>query len=135
MNNNISNRNKSTSIRGGVIIAIGLILTFSFFKPATDYTPGIFNMLVFFGPCLLISGLVIFIRGYFFNKSAFSKQTVRWCGLIMLLLGGFPWLYTPLIISDRGMEGSGMLGTILFIVLGIPGILAIIASIFIKQSE
>lgn len=66
----------------------------------------------------------------FGGKRGLSRSTVRWCGFVLLLFGGFPWFYTPLIIPDRGMEGSGMLGTILFIIVGIPGAAAVLFSFF-----
>ena len=47
-------------------------------------------------------------------------------GLILLAVGGFPWLYTPLFFGDRPPttnEGSGMLGTLIFLFVGLPGLL------------
>ena len=39
---------------------------------------------------------------------------------------GFPWAYTPLFFRYQGIydngQGSGMLGTLIFLVLGLPGL-------------
>ncbi len=46
-------------------------------------------------------------------------------GLALLALGGFPWLYTPLFFGRMPPatdEGSGMLGTLLFLFAGLPGL-------------
>jgi len=123
----------SSTLAGIVIVGIGLILTWMFFCPDSDYQPSVFNMLILFGPAGLISGCVVSFRGFVWGKRGLSRSTVRSCGLFLILFGGFPWLYTPMIIQDNGMEGSGMLGTILFIVVGLPGIAALLLSFFLSD--
>jgi len=40
----------------------------------------------------------------------------------MLLIGGFPWAYTPLLFGFDNKQTWGMLVTIIFLVLGLPGL-------------
>ena len=40
----------------------------------------------------------------------------------MLLIGGFPWAYTPFFFGPDGEEAWGMLGTIIFLLVGLPGV-------------
>ena len=123
----------SSKVAGSIFAGVGFILIRHFLKPEGGYHTSGLNLLVFLGPASLICGCVVFIRGIIWGKRGFSQGTVRWCGWIMVVIGGFPWIYTPLIIPDRGMEGSGMLGTILFITVGVPGIAAIILSFFLTD--
>jgi len=43
-------------------------------------------------------------------------------GLTLLLIGGFPWAYTPLFFRHDNGQGSGMIGTIIFLFVGLPGL-------------
>ena len=62
--------------------------------------------------------------------SRVSRLAVRNIGLVMLVMGIFPWVSTPLLIRDRGMEGSGMMGTLIFIFVGVPGIIWTLIGVF-----
>ena len=74
-------------------------------------------------PTMLVAGLVIAARGLIFNAPALSRRNVLYTGLLMLLLGACPWVYTDLLIGDRpGNEGAGMLGMLLFLFVGVPGL-------------
>ncbi len=58
------------------------------------------------------------------NKELPAKILLAF-GLILLAIGGFPWLYTPLFFGKMPLatdEGSGMLGTVLFLSVGLPGL-------------
>ncbi len=78
--------------------------------------PG-FGWITILVPGMIVSGIVIIVRGLVWKASAFSSRTVFLCGLFMLIPGAFPWFYT-----GRG-EGGGMLGTLLFVSLGVPGLI------------
>ncbi len=102
----------------GVVLALAL-------RSLVPGHPG--SRLVLLGwsaPAAFIVGVVVFVRGLAWSAAVISVQNILFSGLLMLVVGGFPWAYTPLIIGDGGMEGSGMLGTLIFIFIGIPGILA-----------
>ena len=86
-------------------------------------------------PALFVVGFVVFVRGLVSGAPIVSRRTVLVSGLLMLVTGGFPWAYTALIIRDRGMEGSGMLGTLIFITVGIPGILATVLGCILRGWE
>ena len=50
-------------------------------------------------------------------------------GLLFVAVGCFPWVYTPELTGDRrpGGEGAGLMGTIIFLFVGIPGLLLTLA--------
>ncbi len=60
-------------------------------------------------------------------------------GLIFLAVGGFPWVYTPTLTGDLrpGGEGAGLMGTIIFLFVGIPGLLLTMAGCrrFLKRKD
>lgn len=44
-------------------------------------------------------------------------------GVLLCLVGLFPWAYTPALMGDRpDGEGAGMMGTMIFIYVGLPGL-------------
>ena len=59
------------------------------------------------------------------------------CALLLVLVGGFPWAYTPWLLGERpGSEGAGMFGTLIFIMVGVPGLaLTVIAFIARKMTD
>ncbi len=122
------------AIIGLILIISGVLLIYYvFFRTSIDDVSLIFTRLSYLSPMLCIMGIVIFIRGIFWGAPAFSGRTVLYTGLLMLLLGVFPWAYTPLIIRDRGMEGSGMLGMLIFLFVGIPGLILTIIGFIIRD--
>ena len=57
-------------------------------------------------------------------------------GLCMLLVGGFPWIYTPALMHDHSSgEASGMIGTLIFMFIGLPGLVitVVAAALLIGQ--
>lgn len=84
-------------------------------------------VLCLFGPLLLAARAIIVERP--------SASGVRRMGLVMLAVGGYPWAYTPFLVGGRpGNEGAGMLGTSIFVFVGLPGIALIILSPLIGRS-
>ena len=74
-------------------------------------------------PLLLAVGLVVLARGLLPQVPLWRDAPVLCTGLVLLLIGGFPWAYTPYLTGDRsGGEAAGMLGTVLFIFAGLPGL-------------
>jgi hypothetical protein len=51
-----------------------------------------------------------------------SHRWVLKIGLILLLVGGYPWIYTPFSFGHDNEEAWGMLGTIIFLLVGMPGV-------------
>jgi hypothetical protein len=73
-------------------------------------------------PVLTLYGLVASARGLLFDTPLFSKRTIIYTALLMLLVGVFPWAYTGRIVGGSpGNEGAGMLGTLIFLFVGVPG--------------
>jgi hypothetical protein len=119
---------------GWALIGLGLILTYNLLHQKSDRIPlFLLDALIFFGPAFLIAGTVLVLRRGAWNRRIFSRGFFLQVGLIMLILGGFPWIYTPLIIRDGGMEGSGMLGTIIFILVGLPGLIVTVLSLLMRD--
>ena len=59
-------------------------------------------------------------------------------GLCMLLVGGFPWIYTPALMHDRpNGEAAGMIGTLIFMFIGLPGLVitVVAACLLIGQRQ
>ena len=75
-----------------------------------------------FGPTLLAMGVAAVLHEALPEYGRLVGVLCFVMGLIMLILGVFPWAYTPWIIQDGGMEGSGMLGTLIFILAAPPGL-------------
>ena len=120
----IGRQRRIAAIIGLVLIGLGIIIAFSLLhgvEQATARPRG--DWLLLGVPAMIVCGAVILVRGLIWGSPSFSWATFLIAGLSMLVVGGAPWLYTPLLIRDRGLEGSGMLGTIIFITVGLPGLL------------
>ena len=120
-------------IFGLVLVGVGLLNMYGMLSRPTE-GPGRprGEWLIIFGPMLIVGGGVICVRGIRAGGRIFSSRTVLYTGLVMLAIGGFPWLYTGLLIRDRGGEGSGMLGTLLFILVGIPGLILTLVGLALR---
>jgi uncharacterized membrane protein HdeD (DUF308 family) len=87
----------------------------------------------FFGAILVAVGCAIFLRGFDWRESSVFSWVVLMIGLLMLVIGGCPWLYTPYVIGGRpGNEAAGMLGTLLFICVGLPGLAIVLFALKLK---
>lgn len=74
-------------------------------------------------PSLFFLGIVIAVGGLLVGEKIFSPRAILFTGLLMLIVGAFPWVYTPWLTGDRpNGEAAGMLGTILFLIVGVPGL-------------
>ena len=111
-------------VTGFVLAAVGLLATIDLFLPRqqriiSDPT----GLLIVLGPALLIGGLVLCARRFASDGGGFFHRTVLTLGVLMLAAGGFPWIYTPYLTGDRpGGEAAGMIGTIIFLLVGLPGL-------------
>jgi hypothetical protein len=102
-------------IVGLIFIILGIILTLDFLNIFGQRT--LFGILSLMGPVILVTGGVL-ILGQALSRS------ILIVGIVLLIVGGFPWIYTPYLMGTRGGdEGSGMFGTIIFILVGLPGLL------------
>lgn len=66
----------------------------------------------------------VILAGASFKKVA----AFLWTALSMVLLGAFPWLYTPLVWPHRHAEIAGLI----FIFMGLPGLCALLIGLAIK---
>ena len=127
-------KSRSNAVVGLVVLIIGGGLLWHFLAPGANPNPNmLLSLLSLGGPALTVIGGVMLVRGFFWGEPAVSGRTILYSGLIMLLFGAFPWIYTPMIIDDNGGEGSGMLGTFLFIFLGVPGLLMTIIGFLTRE--
>ncbi|MBE7561166.1 hypothetical protein HS125_20325 [bacterium] len=70
----------------------------------------------FIAPAMVVVGTATALNGLLLGKTLSPAGVIRLSGLLMLLLGAFPWAYTPWLTGDRaGGESAGMLGTIIFL--------------------
>ena len=109
------------------LIIIGVITSLSFWLPSShNCFPKSLQMIQFLGPCLSGLGCIIFLLSF----SIPLPKSLFIVGLPMLVIGATSWFYTPLIIGGNpNNEGAGMLGTLIFIFIGIPGCITLLISI------
>ena len=109
------------------LIIIGVITSLSFWLPSfLNFIPKSFQIIHFLGPCLSGLGCIIFLLSF----SIPLPKSLLIVGLPMLVIGATSWFYTPLIIGGNpNNEGAGMLGTLIFIFIGIPGCITLLISI------
>ena len=117
---------------GGLILTgFGFLVTYDGLLSATERVlPLRLQSVIFFGPSLLAVGCVTFLRGLPLGASVIFRRGVLMIGLLMLAIGGWPWLYISYLTGGRpGNEGDGMLGTIIFIYVGLPGLALTLTSL------
>lgn len=103
-------------------------------RPGSSRAP--LEWLFFFAPMMILAGAVVLVRGLIWGAKAFTRRTVLVVGIVALAIGGFPWAYTPLLVhGSPGNEGAGMLGTLLFILIGLPGLLMTLIGLVIRGWE
>jgi len=109
------------------LLIIGVITSLSFWLPSShNFFPKSLQMIQFLGPCLSGLGCIIFLLSF----SIPLPKSLFIVGLPMLVIGATSWFYTPLIIGGNpNNEGAGMLGTLIFIFIGIPGCITLLISI------
>ena len=109
------------------LIIIGVITSLSIWLPSSlNFIPKSLQMIQFGGPCLSGLGCIIFLLSF----SIPLPKSLLIAGLPMLVIGATSWFYTPLIIGGNpNNEGAGMLGTLIFIFIGIPGCITLLISI------
>jgi hypothetical protein len=98
---------------------IGLFLTICLL---TSYRPwGVgarfLNLAVLLGPILLAAGAASLAS----RRKVIRSKVVAVVGLLLLLIGGCPWVYTPLFYGGEN-SSSGMMGTMIFLLVGLPGL-------------
>ena len=73
-----------------------------------------------FGPTIVALGAIVFLCGL---SLSFIRATLT-VGLLMLVVGGFPGVYTHYLTGGRpGNEGAGLMVSIIYIIIGLPGVL------------
>jgi len=128
-------RSSRVIIFGGLILAgFGVLATYDLMHPATERLfPLQLQSMIYFGPILLAVGCVICLRGFAWGERSCSHSAVLMMGLAMLVIGGCPWLYTSYLTGGRpGNEAAGMLGTLIFIFIGLPGLALTVAGLISK---
>ena len=108
-------------------IIIGLISSLGFWLPSSlSFFLESLQTIQFLGPSLFGLGCIVFLLSF----STPLPKSLLIVGLPMLVIGATSWFYTPLIIGGNpNNEGAGMLGTLIFIFIGIPGCITLLTSI------
>jgi len=129
----VNSRASRFSIFDLILLGVGLLLTIGL-----QYRTGLFGenplgLALLSGPILLLAMAVSAAsRPKRVGTDAASPKirkggsvagAVTGVGLVMLLVGGFPWLYTPLFFGGESNSSSGMLGTIIWLFIGLPGLI------------
>ncbi len=106
-----------------VATGVGLIATYDLFRPRPQRIILDDGLLLFLGPAFLMVGVILFFKHFASKGGRSFYRGVLALGVLMLAVGGCPWIYTPYLMDDRsGGEGAGMMGTAIFIVVGLPGL-------------
>lgn len=103
-----------------LFLAIGVLLTAGLFTAYRPWGPTRLDGLVLLGPFVLAAGTALAIPKSK-ERHASSGGLFLGVGLLLLLVGGCPWTYTPLFTGGSN-SSSGMMGTLIFIVIGLPGL-------------
>lgn len=129
--------NKLTTALGLILIVLGAIATHDLFcSHNSRIMPARFFRLSFIGLPVLLVGLATFLRGLGWKDSPSSWRRGLRIGYVMLAIGGFPWLYTWLLVGGRpSNEAAGMLGTIIFIIVGLPGMVLVLTSLALRPKK
>jgi hypothetical protein len=120
-------------IAATALLFVGAVATYNPFLPREQRVgpAWLTGGTVLVGPVLLALGGVSALlelaarRGSGRAKGATITGSRRWVlttGLTMLLVGGFHWAYNPLIFGLQHEEACGMVGTIIFLLNGLPGL-------------
>jgi hypothetical protein len=121
-------------IVGVIIIALGLLTTYNLSRQQDSRIgPEMFHEpVMYLGPVFLVAGGFLCVRALSTTARLILRRIMLVLGIIMLIVGAFPWAYTPLLIGDGGMEGSGMLGTLIFLFVGLPGLVLTLLALTLR---
>ena len=127
----------ATRITSLLLVAAGLIGTYDLTVMASKrILPAQLFYFELFAPALLLVGVVLGLKSWFRGAKLFSFKTLFNIGLVMLALGASAWWWIPPVTGYRpGGESAGMLGTIVFLLLGLPGLGLIVAAITRRSVE
>jgi hypothetical protein len=117
---------RQSAVLSRVMLAIGLLLTIGLFSGHRPWGASPVNFVFVLGPLVLAAAAASHAArsgtaakpG---RESAPAGRVVG-VGLLMLVAGGCPWLYTPLLTGGESNQASGMLGTVIFVLVGLPGL-------------
>lgn len=110
----------------GLLILVGAFIGYILLSGG-QVNRSVLSGLILFGPLVLILGIVVVVQLIRHvacrARSLCIRAILLHAGLAALALGACPWLYTPLFTGARpGTEASGMLGTAIFLCVGLPGL-------------
>ncbi|WP_345989629.1 hypothetical protein WCX18_03535 [Sulfurimonas sp. HSL1-2] len=122
---------------GLLLAVIGLVAFKDLLHARADRVlPSALFILSYLGLPILFVGAVTIFRGMGWLKGRGFARTLLSIGIAMLAVGGFPWVYTDLLVGGRpGNEASGMLGTILFILVGVPGLVVTVTALVLRSRQ
>ena len=122
---------------GAITAGLGVGIIYVSLASGREHQPPPFpGALVFCAPTLVVVGAVVFVRGLAWGSRVLSAWTALASGLVMLVVGVFPWVYTEWLTGDRpGGESAGMLGTLLFVLVGVPGLVLTAAGVVLRWLE
>jgi uncharacterized membrane protein YuzA (DUF378 family) len=127
-------------VGGLLVLVFGILATYDLWHmPRERFLPASLQGIMFLGPFLIALGTVVLLCRLPMVTSSIFRRAILALGLLMLVVGGFPWIYTPCLTGGRpGNEGAGMLGTMIFIFVGLPGIATTLSGLVLitrKQSK
>lgn len=122
------------AVTGFVFIGMGGWLTYQIFcQGIMSITANPMGLIFILGPTLFFFGTMMLIRGVVSGKKAFSGRNVLYTGLLMFIIGIYPFVYTPYLIGNSRAEAAQWLGQFIRVSTGYPGIILSVIGFFIRN--
>jgi hypothetical protein len=118
---------RATSFIGGAVAAVlGGFGTVDLLRPSdAPWAAGPWRALEWLGLPVGLLGMIA-MSGALWRFARAWRIAVLVAGLLLLAIGVDPWLYTPALMHDRpNSESAGMTGFIIFLFVGLPGLLCV----------
>lgn len=123
-------------MRGFFLLVVGLVGISTLLFQQRGWTGrGGLALLTLSSPVMIVAGVIVCVRSFFSDARIFSGRTALYTGLVCVVLGGFPWIYTPLLTGRRaGSAASTLLGALIFLVMGLPGVVLAVVGLLTRAS-
>jgi hypothetical protein len=122
---------------GLLLASFGGLVTVDLLRPNAERAlPSYLQSAIFFVPAIFAAGCALFLRGFAWGTHDGFHGILLISGLLMLAVGACPWIYASYLIGGGPeSEGAGMLGTLIFISIGLPGLVLVLMALLALQTQ
>jgi hypothetical protein len=121
-----------SALIGAAIAGLG-VAAFLLVDTRSGRAPGkLLGPVFLLSPMFALAGAVILLRGAIWGAKIFSVQTIFWVGVVALVIGGCPWPWLSLLAHGRAAAGVNLLGMLVFLVIGLPGLVLTLAGALLQ---